>query len=450
MKKYPLFLFIALCLLVPACKSVLEPEPVDLLVDELALNGPEDVENVRVGLYGAFSSMGAATIIAGDLTSDLLIHNGTFTQYQELSNKQITATNSSVNDLWGSIYGTAYIANFILERLPTVPGVPARQRAELLATAHFIRGYVYFIGAHTYGGMPIVTGTNIEENRRAARATKEEVLAFVLEEYTQALNQLPATPSNPGFASQGAVQAALARYYLYEKQWAQAEQFASQLIANTGKYTLEPSYPELVNKDFSTESILEIGYTVTNDPGTLNELFQARREIIPSNQAVLALYSSESGERGASISFNAGDLGGRDNGWQVEKYDPKDTDNNNIILFRLGEMYLIRAEARAQQSRLVGAGGALEDINALRSRAKAPLVTNVSSQAAALRLIEQERLYELAYEGHRWYDLVRTGRAAEVLSAFSPNWEERYNQWPIPQSEIQRNPSLKDQQNPGY
>jgi hypothetical protein len=436
--------------LLPACKNVLEPEPVDLLVDELALNDPEDVENVRVGLYSSFSTMGSATIIAADLTSDLLLHNGTFTQYQELSNKQITATNSSVSQLWGSIYGTAYIANFILERLPTVSGVPARQRAELLATAHFIRGYVYFIGAHTYGGIPIVTGTNIDENRRVARSTKEEVLAFVLEEYNQALNQLPLTPSNPGFASQGAVQAALARYYLYAGQWAEAEQYASQLIANTGKYTLEPSYPELVNKDFPTESILEIGYTVTNDPGTLNELFQARREIIPSNQAVVALNSVDAGERYASISFDPQDLGGQDNGWQVEKYDPKDTDNNNIVLFRLGEMYLIRAEARAQQSKLSGSSSALEDINVLRNRAKAPLVTNVSSQSVALRLIEQERLYELAYEGHRWYDLVRTGRANEVLSAFSSNWQERYNQWPIPQSEIQRNPSLKDQQNPGY
>jgi hypothetical protein len=423
---------------------------VDLLVDELALNGPEDVENVRVGLYSAFSTMGAATIIAGDLTADLLVHNGTFTQYQELSNKQIAATNSSVNDLWGSIYGTAYIANIILERLPTVSGVPARQREELLATAHFIRGYVYFIGAHTYGGMPIVTGTNIEENRRVTRSTKEEVLAFVLEEYTQALNQLPETPSNPGFASQGAVQAALARYYLYEKQWAQAEQFASQLIANVKKYTLEPSYPVLVDKDIPTESILEIAYTTNNDPGILAELFQGRREIIPSNQAVVALNSSEAGERRASISFSTEDLGGRDNGWQVEKYDPRDTDNNNIILFRLGEMYLIRAEARAQQNKLSGAGSALEDINVLRSRAKGSLVANVSNQAGTLRLIEQERLYELAYEGHRWYDLVRTGRANDVLAAFSPNWQDRYNQWPIPQSEILRNPSLKDQQNPGY
>jgi starch-binding outer membrane protein, SusD/RagB family len=67
-----------------------------------------------------------------------------------------------------------------------------------------------------------------------------------------------------------------------------------------------------------------------------------------------------------------------------------------------------------------------------------------------LRLIEEERRYELAFEGHRWYDLVRTGRAQEVMSAFSVNWRSDYERWPIPQREIQNNPALVGNQNPGY
>jgi hypothetical protein len=67
-----------------------------------------------------------------------------------------------------------------------------------------------------------------------------------------------------------------------------------------------------------------------------------------------------------------------------------------------------------------------------------------------LQVIERERLYELAFEGHRWYDLVRTGRANAVLSIFSSNWKDTYNIWPIPLSEIQRNPGLANAQNPGY
>jgi hypothetical protein len=67
-----------------------------------------------------------------------------------------------------------------------------------------------------------------------------------------------------------------------------------------------------------------------------------------------------------------------------------------------------------------------------------------------IRLVEEERRYELAFEGHRWYDLVRTGRANVVMPAFNANWRDAYNLWPVPQREIQTNPSLADNQNPGY
>jgi hypothetical protein len=143
-------------------------------------------------------------------------------------------------------------------------------------------------------------------------------------------------------------------------------------------------------------------------------------------------------------------LGGVDNGWSVRKYGTADEENNNIYVFRLAEMYLIRAEARAQRNNVAGTGSATDDLNVLRDRAKAPRVNGVSGQAAMLRLVEQERLYELAYEGHRWYDLVRTNRAQPVLSAFSPNWESTYELWPLPLGETQRNPALKNNQNPGY
>jgi hypothetical protein len=177
-----------------------------------------------------------------------------------------------------------------------------------------------------------------------------------------------------------------------------------------------------------------------------------RREIIPANQylnTILFLNRSESGERTQSVTFDPLEQSGTDNGWAVNKYQSSETDNNNIVIFRLAEMYLIRAEAKAQQGKIGGTDGAQEDINVLRRRAKASLVS-VNTQAQMLQVIERERLYELAFEGHRWYDLVRTGRANAVLSIFSSNWKDTYNIWPIPLSEIQRNPGLANAQNPGY
>jgi starch-binding outer membrane protein, SusD/RagB family len=450
--KYLLSLLLFM-LSVSACDNVLEPKPVDILTDDIVLNEPKDVANVEIGLYSAFRVIAPATVIAGDFTADMLVHNGTFTQYRELGTKQITSANASVATLWGSIYNTVYIANFILERLPEVPGVPTSQRNSVLATAHFMRGYAYFIGLYSFGGIPQVLTTSIETNRDIPRASPQEILDLILADYEFALNNLSAESENPGFVNEYAVRAALARLYLYLGDWAQAESFATSVI-NSGAYLLEPEFSDIVTKDFTNEAILEVGYSIADDPGTngnigLNNLFVGRREIIPSNQAIIALASVESGDRFSSISFSSNDLQGNDNGWSVAKYGTADQDNNNVVVFRLAEMFLIRAEARAQQGNVTGTNSAQADLNTLRTRANAPLISNVS-QGQMLLLIEQERVYELAFEGHRWYDLVRTGRASDIMPSFNSNWKDAYQLWPIPQRELQNNPALAGNQNPGY
>lgn len=443
------------------CQNVLEPEPIDLLTDDIVLNSPNDVPNVEIGLYAAFRPIIPSTVIAGDFTADLLVHNGTFSNFRELGTKQITSANGSVAALWGSIYNTIYLANFIIERLPGVPGVRSTDRERVLATAHFLRGYAYFIAVYSFGGVPLVTTTDIETNRNIARASKEEVLGFILDDYNSALDKLPETPANAGFASDYAVRAALAKYYLYAENWQQAITFSTDVI-QSGNYSLDSLYSNIVLEDFNPESIFEVGYTLNDDPGTngtigLNNLFVGRREIIPSNQTVLALASDESGERIRSISFNIQNLAGADNGWSVAKYGTADQDNNNVVVFRLAEMHLIRAEANA---RIGNTSAAITDVNLLRARADSwntqsktktftPRVGSVT-QSQLLQIIERERVYELAYEGHRWYDLVRTGRASALMPVFSSNWKETYELWPIPQREIQNNPAMAGNQNPGY
>lgn len=440
-----------------ACQNVLQPQPVALLVDNLVLNEPNDVQPVRIGLYSAMRGMAAPNMIAGDFTADYIQHNGTFTDYRELATKQITSTNGAVDELWSNIYRTIYVANFILEKLPQVTGVKETTRKQVLAEARFIRGWAIFIGVYTYGDIPKVTTIDQATNRTIARTAKADMLASVLADYQAALTDLPKVASgstdvtsNATYLNQTNAKAAMARFYLYQKDYATAEQMATDVI-NAGVYSLLPNYSDIVTKDFTAESILEVGYNLTDDPGTsnfsLNNLYVSRREVIPSNQVVVLLNSAEAGTRSATIGFNSQNQRGNDNGWTVLKYGTASEDNNNIVFIRLAEMYLIRAEARAQQNKLTGADGAIADLNVLRTRAKAPAVS-VTAQADVIRAVEQERVYELAFEGQRWYDLVRTGRAQAVMSAFSPNWNVRYEVWPIPQREIQQNLSLV--QNPGY
>lgn len=450
MKKIFNYISLILFFVIISCSDLLEPEPIDLLTDDVVLNEPKDVPNVEIGLYSAFRPIIPAAVIAGDCTADMLIHNGTFTQYRELGTKQITSANASVATLWGSIYNTVYLANFIIERLPQVSGVTAAQRDKVLGTAHFLRGYAYFVALYSFGGVPKVTDIAIDVNRNIARASESEILDFILEDYTEALARVPSASSNAAFVNTNSVRAALAKYHLYLGNNVQAESFATNIIASN-QYQLEANFVNLVTRDFTAEAIFEVGYTIADDPGTngsigLNNLFVGRRELIPSNQVIVALASVESGDRFTSIAFNSSNLKGSDNGWSVAKYGTADEDNNNVVVFRLAEMYLIRAEARTKQNNTTGAR---DDLNVLRTRAKAPLITS-ASQSQLIQLIEDERRFELAFEGHRWYDLVRTNRAKTVMSAFSSNWKDAYELWPIPQREILNNPALAGNQNPGY
>src|SRR5690242_12295282 len=124
---YKTILIFCFSLALSSCEQTLEPKPVDLLTDDIVLNEAKDVPNVEMGLYNAFRDILPSTVIAGDFTADMLIHNGTFSQYRELGGKNITSANASVATLWASIYNTVYIANFLLERLPSVPGVKATE-----------------------------------------------------------------------------------------------------------------------------------------------------------------------------------------------------------------------------------------------------------------------------------------------------------------------------------
>ncbi|TDB61384.1 RagB/SusD family nutrient uptake outer membrane protein [Arundinibacter roseus] len=451
-------ILLAFLVSVSSCREILEPPPIDLLVDEFVLNEASDVDAVRLGLYNAYRGMGAFLVVAGDFTPDFVQFNGTFTVYNELANKQITATNAAAQGLWGAIYSTIYIANFIEERINEVPGVTEATRTRVLAEARFLRGFANFIGVYTFGDIPQVTTSDVTTNRTIPKTSRIEILASVLEDLTAALPDLPANNSNritaKSFVTQNAARTALARYYLYQQSWAEAEQFATAVIASQIQ-TLPAAYSDVIFAEFDDETILEVAYAnnSSDDPGTstfgLNNVLRGRREVIPANTYVLTMLETNAGERRQTIAFNAQQQRGNDNGWSVVKYGSPDEANNNITIFRLAELYLIRAEARARQGRIGGSNGALADVNVLRTRAKAP-AANFTTQDIALQVIERERIYELSFEGHRWYDLKRTGRIQNVMSAFSSNWDPKFELWPIPQSEIQRNPALSGQQNPGY
>ncbi len=432
-----------------ACSDLLNPEPVDLITDDQVLKDANSARVVLSSAYRDLANLGAPKIVAGDLTADDLIHNGTFTQYREISNKDMSASNGSADAMWSVIYSMTYIANFLYEGLPAI-NIPQRDYDEITAAASFLRAYAYFTGAYTYGGLPIVQSTNVEENRVISRASLDETLAYIESELLYALDKLPEESFNTGDATNGAVKALLARYYLYTEDWQQAEKFATDVIEGNGtkEYFLEEKFIDAL-EDFSSESILEIVYSANDNPRTspdfsISNLFVGRRELIPSSEVVLAL-QDDGGDRLAVLEFDGNNARGADNGWTVVRYGPF----TNIPVLRLAEMYLIRAEARANQDNFAGQNSAEVDVNIIRQRAGVPLIVGTSKNQM-LQAVENERRLELCFEGHRWFDLVRTGRDSQVMPAFSNNWTEKDRLWPVPLSEITNNTSLKNSQNPGY
>jgi hypothetical protein len=437
-------------ILTTGCTDLLDPTPVDRIVNELVVT---DAPSARVTLTSAYRSMANLStpkIIAGDLTADNLKHNGTFTQYLEISNKDMSAANGSASSMWGVIYSIAYTVNFVLEGLETLDNIDDATKNELEAIGRFLRGYGYFAGVTTFGGLPIVTTTEIEANRNIPRSDLETTLRFIEEDLLFALDKLPENVINAGELSNGAVKAALARFYLYQEDWDQAELYATDVIEGNGteNYFLEENFEDLL-ADFNSESILEIVYTANDNPGTstdfsISNLFVTRREIIPSNEIVEALQDI-GGARINMIEFDRLNSIGSDNGWTITRYGPFD----NIPVFRLAEMYLIRAEARAQKNNINGENSAQSDLNIIRARAGTSLAPPLAV-GEMLLAIERERQVELAFEGHRWYDLKRTGRAQSVMERVTNNWTEKDELWPVPLREIQNNPALQGAQNPGY
>src|SRR5690606_3253447 len=188
-------------------------------------------------------------------------------------------------------------------------------------------------------------------------------------------------------------------------------------------------YAAIFEGDGSAETIFEIDFTALdrnriaeyNYPKTLN----GRREVEPT-QDLLDAYEIGDERFNATIAFD-GALA------YPIKYDDLSTGADNFIVLRLGEMYLIRAEAEARNNGDITMIQA--DLDAIRQRANLS-PTSASSHPALLLQIEKDRRIELAFEGHRWFDLVRTGRAIEVLPNVNSTNQTLF---PIPSGELQTN-----------
>lgn len=450
MKRY--FYIIPLVILLGSCKKFLDTDP-QLQVDQAeAITNAGSASSAVNGMFNVLASSSyygsnfpaLSYLSAGDIN-----WTGSQSDPSEITKHLTSATNGYVSSAWTAIYKTISSANYIISAVPKVtdPLFTATARNQYLGEAYFVRALAYFDLARGWGGVQLILSptTTPADNTGIPRSTLADTYAQVLKDLDAAETLVPATVSR-NRVTQKTIWALKARFYLYQRQWALAEQYATQVINDTQNYALVKPYSAFFanNAVATTESIFELAYTVSNTNGHSNwwlpPVLGGRREWAPSD-ALVALLNNPAvgGNRNALI----GQTAAPGNLWYGKLYYRTPVGTDPAYVIRIAEIYLIRSEVRAQQDNITGA---LADLNAVRDRAGITPATATTPNDILLAL-ENERKVEFPFEADRWFNLVRTDRAQTVLSL--P--DKHLYLFPIPYNETLVDENLAGaNRNPGY
>jgi len=451
-----------------------EVEIVDPTAEERGeFNVPVDFVN---GIYGrhtdfsyAFSYLGITEIIS-DNADKGSAPTDTGTDKHLLDGLTHTTSSPSIENMWTQWYktiGRATLSIEFTEEFYAENPDPENLESRLIGEAKFLRALNYFWLVRSFGPIPLQHQSLIE------RAPVEEVYAYIEQDLNDAIGLLPAkseyAPSDLGRATSGAAQALLAKVYLYQEEW-QAAADAANSVITSGEYGLEDDYATLWRE--STENGIE----------SIFEL-QGRGEI-PAHG--IQQYSSTQGARGPSgwgwgfntptedlvNAFDSEDDEIRKNAtivfagetlWDGREVDPAVENprynekayssanagagdgDKNIRVLRYAEILLIYAEALNE----LGQTATAEDfLNMVRERVDLEPKTGLS-QEALRQAIWKERRLELAFEHDRWFDLIRTGQAAEEMTEHGKPFQTgRHELFPIPNDQLIQTPEME--QNPGW
>lgn len=422
--------------------------------------------------------------------------------------------NSFTTDTWNNSYNGILRCNIVINRIDAIPFSDEKVKAQYKAEARFLRALYYFYLNRIFGGyglngellgvIKVETEITPDEAYGMYRAPLQEMYDMIVEDLTYAEENLPDSydATSVGRVVKGGAAGMLGKVYMtmagyplnkgteyYQKAIAQFKK-----VINNSQFSLVPSYKDLfdvANKNTS-ESLFEVQYKKGTQGGATGSPWNNNFAPRFSDKEVV-LVGNKNGENSPtqtmSDAYEAGDprkyvcmrdfwinakTGAKENDRYVCKYydvSTSDSDNDNDwIELRLADIYLLYAEA------LVRTGGdkqeAITYVNKIRERARntpgdpkitAPdnllkdlNISNFGSDKDLLLAIEQERRVELAFENHRWFDLVRTGRAKDVMTVSQKingfpdfTWSDDALAYPIPMTVMQSNPQ-KIIQNKGY
>lgn len=477
MKLYNSIFALAIILSLFSCKKLLDIKETDLIAGDIAL---KTVTNNEQAVIGAYAALGVEmNILLNSTFSDEVKTAGEFYNAQTTHEWLYAATDVGIRDNFTAIVPNNVIidrANRVLAALPNADSTKAGdivKRSRLRGEALFLRAYGhfelfrYYCANYTADGlaMPYMEKSDIGPQ---ARIKMSDYFRKLNADVAEAKTLLPNNLSDINRASVAAANALHARIALYTGDWANAETYSSAFISAV------PLSPVADFAGIWTDAnINELAFRVirtTTVGGRIGSLFRGTSASTanigtvtwkPSDK-IWESYDQVNDVRFASYLKDEPLLAAAARQSRIiNKYAGTGiaTTNENVNngkVFRTGEMYLIRAEARAEQGKFTGANSAETDLNALRA-ARINGYTNVTlaSKADAITEIINERFKELAFEGHRFFDLKRRSLPVERKASDAPNATSgtlaasnfRFV-LPIPQTEIQANTLMT--QNAGY
>lgn len=484
------------------CEKFLEENPKSFLSPTNFYKTPTDAYSALVGAYDGLGS-GASTYYARSIAyltwfpSDEALPPLLAAQ-RNLDDFSYGADHVDVGNFWNHVYDAIGRANIVLDK---VPGIDMNNslKEQYLAEAKFLRGLHYFNLVRIYGKVPIVTKPiTVIDDAIIEQQTVAKVYEQIISDLEAAVAVLPTTNPN-GRATKGAALGILSKVFLTRASseagqsgdYAKCAELAKQVI-DLGVYQLLPDYQKVIGgeNEFSKESIFE--WQADRTLTSVGEQSIYGQFTLPRNIVGYVPEAGVSGESNivAEIPFfnkfndldyrkestfitSGKNAQGQTLTWEQFTYpypapawkfvNKKATTRNayafgaNVIILRLADVYLMRAEALNEINGPTTEAYAM--VNAIRARARAGNgVTSTGFPADLTGLtkdqlreaILEERAIELAFEGHRWFDLVRTKRLVSTIKEINPTYpvSDKHNLHPIPVNEMRLNSKLI--QNPGW
>jgi len=468
---------LALSTAVTSCQSILEESP-KTIVAENFYQSKTDFQAAVNAIYFPLRMIRSEQIAVLSAHTDWGYGRGSRAQYNDFEGFNPTNMNAA-SSRWNSFYQGIRNANIVIQKAPQSDELTVEERDQFIAEASFLRALTYFDLVRNWGGVPLRTDLNIDQ-KDVPKSSADEVYELILSDAERAETGLATVAAESGRPTQTAAKTLLADLYLQLGEYEKASSLAMEVI-NSGIYQLVKieTVQDIRSKIFgaslitSTEEIFAFKFArqtgqgnglpwILNHPST--KLYNFGGAYAHYGQADNPFYKEwEEGDLRKSL-WQLVDFGLGDSTIVNGKFSElQAVDNtgagNDIPIYRYAELLLIYAEASARLGGLTAEN--LDALNQVHRRAYAldPMIASEKDYmledldtAQFIDLILQEKAYETQFEGKRWLDLKRTGRAGEfMMKNKGISIAEKHYLWPIPLEELNYNEAMnQSDQNPGY